>query len=141
MSSNPHFIGKISLRAIIVRGNKILLNRDSDDKDIWELPGGRLHIDEAPETGLQREILEELGVEINPGAVVYVEQFKQTRTKEPSFMVTYKATLKDPSAPFVFRDGEVAEIKWITKEQLFDQKIYDNCLNALKTYFSKNKLD
>lgn len=135
MSSGQHFIGKISLRAIIVNNNKILLNRDKDDVDTWELPGGRLRINESPEEGIRREILEELGVEINLGPVVYVEQFKQTRTKEPSFMVTYHTTLKETDKKFEFRDGEIAEVKWITKKELMNQKIYDNCLRALESYF------
>lgn len=136
MSSDQHFIGKVSLRPIITKDGKVLIDRDAQDADIWELPGGRLHVDEVPEEGLKREMKEELGIDIKIGTVIYVEQFKQTHTGEPSFLVVFEAKLKDEQVSFTFRDGEIAEVKWITKEQLFDQKIYDNCLNALKKYFN-----
>jgi 8-oxo-dGTP diphosphatase len=138
MSAEHHFIGKVSLRAVIINEGKVLLNRDAEDTDIWELPGGRLHVDETPEEGLKREILEELGVEVCVSTIIYVEQFKQTRTGEPSFMVTYEANFINPKAQLQFSDGTIAEVKWITKTELMKQKIYDNCLNALKAYFSKN---
>jgi hypothetical protein len=62
-------------------------------------------------------------------------QFKQTRTGESSVMIIYKATLKNEDDTFVFRDGKTAEVKWITKEELENQKIYENCLKALEKYF------
>jgi ADP-ribose pyrophosphatase YjhB (NUDIX family) len=130
---DQHFIGKVRQKAIIVKGNQVLITRE--ENDLWELPGGRLHLNEVPEEGLQREIREELGAEVQIGAIIYIEQYIKTRIKEPNLLLAYVATLQDESKPLIFQDKEIAEAKWITKDQLFDQKMYENCLNALKKYF------
>lgn len=50
-----HFEGKVAQKAIIVKGNKVLITRDSKD-DVWELPGGRLDESEEPLDAMKREI-------------------------------------------------------------------------------------
>ena len=53
--------------AIIVDGQKVLAAKRPIHKDqggLWEFPGGKLHDNETPTEGIQREILEELGVDI-----------------------------------------------------------------------------
>lgn len=48
-----HFEGKIAQKPIIVKENKVLLLRDPRmDEVIWEIPGGRMNIDEEPREAL-----------------------------------------------------------------------------------------
>jgi ADP-ribose pyrophosphatase YjhB (NUDIX family) len=131
-----HFLGKVSLRAIIEKDGKVLLDRDVNDADVWEIPGGRLNEGEGLEDGLKREIFEELGVRIELGPIVYSEQFHQTSDGSLHLLLAYHATLADPDANFVLNPSEVAEMRWITKAQINDQKIYLNCLNALNVYWN-----
>ncbi|WP_245949312.1 8-oxo-dGTP diphosphatase MutT [Lutibacter citreus] len=54
--------------AIIQKGNKILIARRAPNKHLsgyWEFPGGKIEEGETPEDCLKREIMEELGLEIN----------------------------------------------------------------------------
>lgn len=133
--SEEHFFGKVRQKAIIIKGNQILITREKDE-EVWEIPGGRLNLHEDPKEGLRRELQEELGVEVQLESIVYVEQYIKSSTGEPHLFLAYTATLQDESKPFKLQDEEIAEVKWIRKDQLFDQKIYENCLNALKKYFS-----
>lgn len=135
MSKDKHFIGKVAQKVLIEKEGKVLIVRAATDPDIWELPGGRLHVEEDPIAGVVRETMEELGVEIIIKWVAYVEQFKQSKTGADSLLLAYRAELKHPEAKFIFRDGEIAEVKWITDKQLNDQKFYYNCLNALKAFW------
>lgn len=133
--SDQHFIGKVRQKVIIAKDNQVLITRERGE-DVWEVPGGRLNLGEIPEEGLRREVREELGVEIQLGPIIYIGQYIKSSTGEHHLFLAYTATLKDESKPFTLQEDEISETKWITKDELFDQKMYDNCLNALKKYFS-----
>ncbi len=70
-----------AVKAVIANGDKVLLlKRSGDDShfpSIWELPGGRLdRLDEHPQEGLKREVMEETGIEIEVLNPLKVIQFK-----------------------------------------------------------------
>lgn len=56
---------------IVRKGEQILIARRASGHlaGHWEFPGGKLEPDETPGEALQREILEELGIEIKVGEV------------------------------------------------------------------------
>lgn len=59
--------------AIIRNGDSVLITRRPAGKPhagMWEFPGGKLDDDESPRDGLRREILEELGIEVEVGAIL-----------------------------------------------------------------------
>ena len=60
---------KKRVRAIIVKdGLLLLIHRTKVDKEYWVFPGGGLEdSDVSPQSGLKRECLEELGVEVEVG--------------------------------------------------------------------------
>jgi len=97
--------------------------------------GGRLHIDETPIEGLRREITEELGVSVEVGTVIYSEQFMHSRSQQNHLLLAYEVRLTNPAQEFTPDATEVDEMKWIDKSQLYEQKIFDNCLRALEAYF------
>ena len=54
--------------ALIIQDKKFLIAKRKEEKmlgGLWELPGGKIEIDETPESALIREINEELGVKIS----------------------------------------------------------------------------
>jgi ADP-ribose pyrophosphatase YjhB (NUDIX family) len=57
--------------AVIIEGNRVLLHR-ADYEDFWSLPGGRVEMLEDSREGLRREMLEELGEEVDIGRLVWV---------------------------------------------------------------------
>ena len=75
---------RIGVRAIIWRDGTLLAVRhksqkDGDPKDFWCIPGGGLDPGESLEDGLRREVREELGVEIVPGRLLFIQQFTSSR--------------------------------------------------------------
>ncbi|OGG89042.1 hypothetical protein A2592_01125 [Candidatus Kaiserbacteria bacterium RIFOXYD1_FULL_42_15] len=138
MNSNEvHFDGKIAQKAIIVRDGAILLMRDPREKDkIWELPGGRLNVEEDPRVGLAREIFEELGVHINVHEVVHMEQFFQHSEGRNAFVIIYKATLIDSEAELHLDDREVSEVRFVPFAEVTDYKLFPEYERTLRHHFA-----
>ena len=133
-----HFEGKIAQKAIIVKNNKVLLLRDPRMTEvIWEIPGGRMNIDEEPRAAVAREIMEELGVAVTVGEVVYMEQFFQSNEGKRAFVIVYEAFLVDENADFVLSADEVSEIAWVPKEEIGNYPLFPDYVRALDCYFEK----
>lgn len=61
--------------AVVKKGDRFLLTQRLPNKqyaDMWEFPGGKLEGDESVQQALERELREELCMEIRAGAPLYV---------------------------------------------------------------------
>lgn len=62
--------GHVVVAAIIRDGDRVLLCHRSPHRrwypDVWDFPGGHIEAGERPVAALQRELREELGIEIEP---------------------------------------------------------------------------
>jgi ADP-ribose pyrophosphatase YjhB (NUDIX family) len=132
-----HFVGKIAQKVIIEKDGTLLLVRNAFDKSIgvWDLPGGRLHLDEQPIEGVTREIKEELGVDIVVHKIVYVDQHRKTKNNELTVMLAYAAELADPAQALTLDPIEVEEVVWIKPSELDSYKTFSNIDRALRVYF------
>ena len=64
----------IGVGAVIIRGDRVLLVRRATEplKGEWSVPGGMLELGEKLHDGIRREVLEETGLEVEPGDVLDV---------------------------------------------------------------------
>ncbi|MDT0454031.1 NUDIX hydrolase [Streptomyces hesseae] len=60
----PAPLHSVSVAGAVVRDDGRVLAIRRADNGRWELPGGILELDEAPEAGARREVLEETGIEV-----------------------------------------------------------------------------
>jgi len=103
--------------AVIERNGLILLARrvtSAHGAGGWEFPGGKLEAGEAPETGLAREIQEELGVAITVGALL-----AEVRHAYPTTTIRLRAyhariAAGEPQA------AEHAALAWVPRAALLD---------------------
>ena len=94
---------------------EILLAKRREDLSnggMWEFPGGKLHVDESPETGLIREIREELGVDIEVNFPFHI--VSQRDGERVILLMSYWCKLI--SGQFHLLDH--TEIRWVQPEQM-----------------------
>jgi len=92
-----------------------------------------------PEEGLAREIKEELGIEVVVGEVVYITQFYQHSDGRNALMIAYLATMVDEAAKLVLDEGEVAEVKWVGKEEWQELQYFPEYAETLRRYFGQEE--
>ena len=71
-------------KAFIINHEKILLvQKSSDDPDHpgrWEVPGGRMEFGEGVDEHLKREVMEEVGLDVDPGVPFFLWEWRLNRT-------------------------------------------------------------
>lgn len=58
----------VSIKGVVCQGDKVILLKN--DREEWELPGGKLELGESPENCIVREIAEELGLTVRIGSLL-----------------------------------------------------------------------
>ncbi|MDY6847810.1 MAG: NUDIX domain-containing protein [Thermodesulfobacteriota bacterium] len=102
--------------AIIRCEDRILLTRRPPHVRLggwWEFPGGKLDEEESPQEGLRREIIEELGIEIEVGPIFEVVYYRYERG--PVLIMAYECRQCDDRP---IRNIEVCDHRWILPTQL-----------------------
>lgn len=119
--------------AVIVQDDKILATQRGygDFKDGWEFPGGKIEAGERPEDALKREILEELGAEVEVHELIDVVEYNY-----PSFhlsMMCFRCTLNGRTVQLLEHKAgrwlkweELEEVEWLPADLILIKKWRDN---------------
>lgn len=128
---NLHFMGKVAQKAVIEHDNKILVCKGVGDT-VWEFPGGRLHSSESPQEGLIREIQEELQLSIQVERPLYTCLSWHSKSGVHNFFIAYHCTVE--GEPHIVSNDEVVEKKWVSKEELKNLPMFDDCRGAVDEF-------
>jgi len=71
----------VAVKGIIRHQGKILLIREAPGEDRtnpgkWDLPGGRIALGEHPADGLHREIMDEVGLEVQISKLIWLDEWR-----------------------------------------------------------------
>lgn len=104
--------------AVLGSDGRLLVHRRADTKDLWPgmwdlAAGGVVAAGESYETAARRELAEELGVEAEE-----LELLGDGRFVDESVAMIGRGFLTVHDGPFTFTDGEIAEVRWVTRPQL-----------------------
>lgn len=130
-------LAQVGQKALIKKGDAVLICRGPGSPERWDIPGGRIHKEEDPREALKREIHEELGVDVHVGKPfdVFVEQM--TSAGHPRYFVLFEATLVDDNAEFTLADDEIAEVRWVRKDDVDTLAWWPGWQEIFTTYFKE----
>ena len=103
--------------AIIRDGDKILIARRKEKVPyplLWEFPGGKLEPSEDPRDCIRREIMEELGIDVEPGEVFDVVYYRYPEL--PILVIAYRCRWISGQVA----DLDVSEHRWVLPSALPD---------------------
>ncbi len=129
-------------KAVVTRNNKILLVRKSQDDPyypgLWELPGGRLRGPEDMDAHMKREVLEETGLKVCPGALIDLWSWNMSWHGEGVRVVAVSryCTVEPGSRRAKLRrepDDYLADQRWFSKSDLQGLEIVPSQMPTIKT--------
>ena len=101
----------------VIDNNKILMVQEnkSDIQGLWDLPGGKVKINEDIKQAAIRETLEETGYNIDLDNILLIQNYITNRGV--LLIIYFYATLSD-SRQVEYRKSEISNVKWFTLEEI-----------------------
>ena len=132
----------IGVGAVIIRADRVLLVRRATEplKGEWSVPGGVLELGEKLRDGIRREVLEETGLEVEPGEVldVFDSIFRdeQGRTQYHYVLIDYRCRLLLGEAK---AGSDVSEVRWVQEVELAAMGLRDSIEQVVRKGFRRVK--
>ncbi|MGW3242784.1 NUDIX hydrolase [Streptomyces sp. NPDC001070] len=104
----------VSVAGAVVREDGGLLAIRRADNGTWELPGGVLELNEAPEDGIKREVWEETGIHVEVDQLTGV--YKNTTRGIVALIFRCK-----PSGGTERTSDESTAVDWLTPEEIAER--------------------
>jgi 8-oxo-dGTP diphosphatase len=98
---------------ILLENGRVLLSQRKAGAHLagmWEFPGGKVEPGEDPKSALQRELSEELGIDVDIGDILDVAFHRYEEAQKAVLLLFYRATRRPGSPMPVARD--VAAFQW-----------------------------
>ncbi len=114
---------RVAVGALVVHNNKVLLilRGKAPAKGIWSIPGGSVNLGETLQAAAEREVLEETGLQIQAGEVIYsfekIQHDKAGKVQYHYVILDLAAEPLDPAQPLKPADDAV-EAGWFTLADL-----------------------
>jgi 8-oxo-dGTP diphosphatase len=141
LQENEPGLFTISLKAILMDKKGRILMMAKAEKNHWDLPGGKLDQGENMTKGLQREVLEETGLNVQVGTVIHVGARNfDIPGKSDRVMIFYMCEC-DQSFEKIKLSAEHTDWRMIKLEDIDSNKLEINPVvrDALQKAFAKAK--
>lgn len=130
---------RLAVGAVVFNNARILLVKrgHSPAKGQWAIPGGNVKLGESLQAAVQREILEETGIEIKAGDPVYTFD---AIVKDVQGSIQFHYVIVDLAAEYIkgeLRPGDdAADARWVAADELVSLDVSPPTLNLLKKQFN-----
>jgi 8-oxo-dGTP pyrophosphatase MutT (NUDIX family) len=122
----------VSVKGVVIRDGRVLLLRN--ERDEWELPGGKLELGEDPTVCVAREISEEVGWDVTTGPILDAWQY-HIRDGVDVLIVTYGCHTHDAGEPVVSHEHK--QVGLFTPVEAADLRMPDGYKRSVNTWFTR----
>jgi 8-oxo-dGTP pyrophosphatase MutT (NUDIX family) len=126
----PVHVFPVSVKGVAVRDGRVLLLEN--ERDEWELPGGKLELGEDPADCVVREIGEETGWRVTAGPLLDCWQY-HIRAGSDVLIVTYGCQVLSTDPPVVSHEHKRAGL--FTAEEVVELVMPDGYQRSVASWF------
>jgi 8-oxo-dGTP pyrophosphatase MutT (NUDIX family) len=119
----------VSVKGVVIRDGSVVLLRN--ERDEWELPGGKLELSESPEECLAREMAEELHLEIIAERIL--DSWVYTIAPGVSVLVIAYGCVESSRNEAMLSD-EHKELRWFPLGQVDSLRMPDGYKASIRTW-------
>lgn len=126
----------VSIKGVVVRSDRVLLLRN--ERQEWELPGGRLELGETPPQCVAREIAEETGWAVEAGPILDAWTYDIAQVQRHVFIVTYGCHLRpgqDDIEPVLSHEHK--QVGLFTAAEVADLEMPQGYRKSIATWFER----
>lgn len=121
----------VSVKSLVIDKNRVLLIKN--ERNEWDLPGGKVQKNESPLETLNREIKEELNLSIKNSKILCLNSY--TFRKQQIFIAIYISEIQGNN--YIKTSSEIFNYDFFNQENLKNLKLTDWSKEALNFYFHK----
>jgi len=122
----------VSVKGVLVRDGRVLLLKN--EREEWELPGGKLELGEEPPACVAREITEETGLPVTTGPILDAWQY-HIREGRDVLIVTYGCHPEGNQSPTL--SNEHKEIGFFTQAEVGDLNMPAGYKHSIQSWFAR----
>jgi ADP-ribose pyrophosphatase len=128
----------VAVGAIVRRGDDVLLvlRGTPPNQNQWAIPGGRLNLGESLQQAAEREILEETGIQIKAGDVVFTFEHIE---RDADGAIRFHYVVLDLAADYLSGEphagDDASDARWIPLMQVEQWPVNSTTLRALRQLF------
>ena len=126
----------IAVGAVIFKQNKVLLvkRKNPPAQGMWAIPGGKVQWGETLKQALQREIKEELNIDIEPGRLIKVIEFVPEQENDRFHYIILDFLAAITGGELKAGDDALA-VKWFDRKELKNSPVTESTRTLLKEEF------
>ena len=122
----------VSVKGVLVRDGQVLLLKN--EREEWELPGGKLGLGEEPRVCVAREITEETGLAVVAGPILDSWQYHIGEGRDV-LIVTYGCHPEGNQSPTL--SNEHKEIGFFTQAEVGDLNMPAGYKHSIQSWFAR----
>jgi len=126
----------VSIKGVVIRDDLVLLLRN--ERNEWELPGGKLELGEDPTVCVAREISEEVGWHVTTGAILDAWQY-HIHDNIDVLIVTYGCHTTIHTAPVLSHEHK--QVALFTADEAANLRMPDGYKASIATWFTHGARD